>query len=62
MIRSKADADSLIAQPGALTGVENPNPGSEGTTTWNASSGLPPCATGSTSGPIIRVASTNELG
>src|SRR5262245_11717452 len=31
---------------------ENPNPGSDGQTTWNASSGLPPWAAGSVSGPI----------
>ena len=51
-----------MAQPGCVTGVENPKPGSDGTTTWNASSARPPCASGSTSGPIIRVDSTNELG
>ena len=62
MIWSNAAADSRIAQPGRVTGVEKPNPGSDGMTTWNASSARPPCASGSTSGPIIRVDSTNELG
>ena len=32
--------------------AEKPKPGSEGQTTWKASAGLPPCATGSTSGAI----------
>ncbi len=32
------------------TGVENPNPGNDGTMTSNASAGSPPCAPGSASG------------
>ncbi len=62
MIWSNARAVRATSQPGALSGVENPNPGIDGMTTWKASSARPPCATGSTSGPIIRVNSTNELG
>ena len=62
MIWSNAAAAPLIPRPGRVAGVEKPNPGSDGMTTWNASSGRPPCASGSTSGPIILVNSTNELG
>ena len=51
-----------LPQPGWRTGVENPYPGSEGTTTWNASAGSPPCEPGSASGPITRRNSTGELG
>ncbi len=62
MILSNAAADSAIAQPCLGPGVEKPNPGNDGTTTWKASSARPPYASGSTSGPIILVDSTNELG
>jgi hypothetical protein len=50
---SKARATRARVQPRSVTGVLNPNPGREGTTTWKASSARPPCATGSTSGPIM---------
>jgi hypothetical protein len=62
MIASKARAVRATSQPGDPSGVENPKPGIDGMTTWNASSARPPCPTGSTRGPIIRVNSTNELG
>src|SRR6266511_1172718 len=62
MIWSNAVAVRWTFQPGELSGVEKPNPGGDGMTTWKASSARPPCAAGSTSGPIIRVNSTNELG
>ena len=41
---------------------ENPNPGSDGITTSNASSAEPPWATGSVSGPMSRKKSMTELG
>src|SRR5260221_1924977 len=41
---------------------ENAKPGSEGTTTWNASSEFPPNRVGSVSGPITSKNSTNEPG
>ena len=51
-----------VFQPAWTTGVLNPNPGIEGTTTWNASSARPPCASGSVSGPIMSRNSANEPG
>ncbi len=62
MISSNASPVRCRPQPGDVVGVENPKPGSDGMTTWNASSRRPPCDSGSTSGPIIRLNSTNELG
>jgi len=41
---------------------ENPNPGSDGTTTSNESAASPPNETGSVSGPISFRKSTIELG
>ena len=39
-----------------------PKPGSDGQTTWNASDASPPCAVGSTSGPITSWNSTTDPG
>jgi hypothetical protein len=50
------------SQPSALSGIENPKPGSEGITTWKASAGSPPWARGSVRAATARVNSTNELG
>ena len=49
-------------QPVVFGLAEKPKPGSEGQTTWKASAGLPPCATGSTSGAITFWNSTIEPG
>ncbi len=43
-------------------GPENAYPGSDGSTTSNASAASPPCATGSVSGPMTARNSTNEPG
>src|SRR6476661_10589563 len=51
-----------LPAPGAVTGVENPYPGNEGITTWNAVAGSSPCALGSVSGPIVFLNSNGELG
>ncbi len=50
-----------LPQPGSLIG-EKPKPGIDGSTRCTASSALPPCATGSVSGPTTCANSTNELG
>ena len=50
------------SQPVAVGLAENPWPGSEGITTWNASASLPPCAVGSVSGSMIFSCSTIEPG
>jgi hypothetical protein len=42
--------------------AENPCPGSEGTTTWNASDALAPCAVGLVSGSMILSCSMIEPG
>ncbi len=63
---SYACATAAIVQsppPGAgAIGVLKPKPGIDGTTTWNASSARPPCATGSVSGPMRSRNSANEPG
>src|SRR5712664_349242 len=41
---------------------EKPNPGRAGTTTWNASFSLPPCAVGSVSGRITSRNSKTDPG
>ena len=48
--------------PGRGGGSENPYPGSEATTTWNASSARPPFAAGSASNCARLRCSVNELG
>ena len=50
------------SQPVAVGLAENPWPGSEGITRWNASASLPPCAVGSVSGPMIFSCSMIEPG
>ena len=49
-------------QPVAVGLPEKAKPGSDGQITWNASSALPPCAVGSTSGPMTLWNSTIEPG
>ena len=49
-------------QPGAVGLPEKPWPGSDGMTTWNASSAVPPCAVGSVSGPMTFICSMIEPG
>lgn len=49
-------------QPVFVGRPEKPKPGSDGTTTWNASSALAPCAVGSVSGPIAFSSSKTEPG
>ena len=46
----------------SAVGPENPNPGSDGITTWKASPGSPPCAAGSVSGPTSSWNSTIDPG
>ena len=48
--------------PVAARGLDHPNPGSDGTTTSNASSGSPPDAPGSVRGPITSWNSQNVHG
>jgi len=62
MSASYVRATRAMVQPRSTTGVENVNPGGDGTTTENASSARPPCETGSVSGPIMSRKSTNEPG
>jgi hypothetical protein len=54
-----AQADAGMGQPAVQILVDG-EPGIDGTTTWNASSALPPCAVGSASGPITLSSSTIE--
>ncbi len=49
-------------QPVSVSGPENPYPGSDGITRWNAWAGSPPDAAGSVSGPIRSRNSTTEPG
>src|SRR3982750_2766812 len=49
-------------QPDSVGRSEKPKPGSEGITTSNASSALPPCAVGSVSGPMSLICSKTEPG
>ena len=51
-----------IFQPVAVGLPEKPNPGSDGHTTWKASSARPPCAVGSVSGPMTLPNSTTDPG
>ena len=51
-----------VPQPGRVGLPLKPKPGSDGQTTWKASSGLPPCATGSVSGPMTLKNSTTDPG
>jgi hypothetical protein len=50
---ANAFAIRALSQPGSVAGPEKPYPGRDGTTTWNARDGSPPCDRGSVSGPII---------
>ncbi len=49
-------------QPEPVGLPENPYPGIDGTTTWNASDALAPCAVGSASGPMSLSCSMIEPG
>jgi hypothetical protein len=51
-----------ISHPVVLGLAENPWPGSEGITRWNASAALAPCAVGSVSGSMIFSCSMIEPG
>ncbi|MFC5140121.1 hypothetical protein ACFPK1_17905 [Actinomycetospora rhizophila] len=55
-------ATRAIVQPRSATGVENPNPGIDGTTTEKASCARPPWATGSVSGPMTSRNSAKDPG
>ena len=59
---ANAFAIRALSQPGSVVGPEKPYPGRDGTTTWNARDGSPPCARGSVSGPIIPANSSTEPG
>ena len=50
------------SQPVVLGLPENPYPGRDGITTWNASSALPPKAVGSVSGPTRLSSSMTDPG
>jgi hypothetical protein len=50
------------SHPVAVGLPENPYPGSEGITRWNASAALPPCAVGLVSGSMIFSCSMIEPG
>ena len=51
-----------MSQPGSVVGPENPTPGTDGMTRWNASAGSPPWARGSVSGPMRSRYSTTDIG
>ena len=61
---SSAHARAVRAesQPSTVGSLENPYPGSDGSTRWNASSARPPCAVGSVNGPTVSNSSTTEPG
>ncbi len=59
---SNVRATRAIVQPRSTSGVLKPKPGIDGMTTENASSALPPWATGSVSGPIMSRKSMIEPG
>ncbi len=50
------------SQPVVVGLPENPYPGIDGITTWNASDALAPCAVGSVSGPMSFSCSTIDPG
>jgi hypothetical protein len=50
------------SQPISVGWLENPYPGIDGSTRWNASEARPPCAVGFVSGPTVSSSSTNEPG
>ncbi len=52
----------MASQPGPLSGVENPKPGSEGMTRSKASAGSRPWLRGSVSGPMTSRNSTKLEG
>jgi len=49
-------------QPRSAGLSEKPKPGSDGATTWNASSALPPCVAGSVKGPMTLKNSITDPG
>jgi hypothetical protein len=49
-------------QPSSAGSAEKPYPGIDGSTRWNASPAVPPCAAGSVSGPTIPSSSITEPG
>ena len=51
-----------MSQPASAVGPENPLPGIDGITRWNASAPAPPSALGSVSGPMTFRNSTIEPG
>ena len=57
-----ASAVRTVPQPVIAGLAENPKPGKDGQTTWNASSAEPPWSVGSVSGPITFWNSVNEPG
>src|SRR5215468_3337995 len=57
-----ARATRVRSQPVSVTGPENPYPGTDGMTRWNASARSPPCAPGSWSGPMTLRNSATEPG
>src|SRR5207244_9875278 len=61
---SSAHARAMLTgcQPGAVGLPENPYPGSDGITTWNASATVPPNAVGFVSGSMIFSCSMIEPG
>src|SRR5512133_1596651 len=50
------------SQPSSVGSLEKPYPGIDGSTRWNASLGVPPCAVGSVSGPTVSSSSMTEPG
>ena len=59
---SHASAIRTWSQPGPDSGVEKPDPGNDGATTWKASAGSPACRAGSVSGPTRSRRSSTEPG
>ena len=50
------------SQPSSFGSLEKPYPGRDGSTRWNASAAVPPCAVGSVSGPTVSSSSMTEPG
>ena len=62
MSSDHARAVRTRSHPTSAGSPENPYPGSEGSTRWNASAALPPCAVGFVSGPTESSISMTEPG
>jgi hypothetical protein len=62
MSRAQRSAVRCEFTPVTVSGVNQPKPGSDGTTTSKASAGSPPCAAGSASGPMTAWYSQNVHG